>query len=29
MHQGDEKGSLLRLDDYLYFEWRGKSYENY
>ena len=28
IHQGDETGVLLRLDDFLHYEWRGKTYEN-
>ena len=27
-HQGDETVVLVRLDDFLHYEWRGKTYKN-
>ena len=27
-HQGDETGVWLRLDDFLFYEWWSKTYEN-
>ena len=28
IHQGDETVVLVRLDDFLHYEWRGKTYKN-